>query len=142
MHGEAAGVSDLVTKQCEYLRARLSANIDETASLERYSVALTGALWAWMATNRPLPWDLIAWLPVLLTGFLGLRAIAVYGRIRSITQHLARVESAAGVPKDVGWFTTWEVAGSRWRTATAVAWWSGVTVVNAAFAVAVLRPVR
>jgi hypothetical protein len=137
---ESATASEFFAKQTEYLRTRLSANIDETASLERYSIALTGAMWAWMATHRPLPSGLIPWLPVLLTILLGVRAMVVYGRIRSIRQYLTRAEEAAGVPKEVRWFVTEELAGSRWRPATAVAWWSGLTVVNVAFGLAATRP--
>lgn len=124
--------------ETEYLRERLSINIDETATLERYAIATTGALWVWIGTHQVTGiqmFDILNWLPLLLTMFLGFRCIAVYLRIKSIRAYLTKIEIFAKIPDGLDWVSLHEVSGARYRVLTASAFWSGINLVNLGIAI-------
>jgi hypothetical protein len=132
---EPIGLPDYLIGESDYLRARLSASIDETSALERHAIAATGLLWAWIGANAETAAAELCWLPLLLSAFLGLRALAVLGRIRSIRGYLSQLERAAHLPQGLGWMASLEAAGGRWRTVTAFVFWSGINVVNLSLAI-------
>ena len=130
---------DYLQKESEYLRSRLTTNIDETASLEKYAIATTGAIWAWLGTHDISAIPVLYWLPFLLTTFLGIRAIAVYIRIKTIRNYLAKIENSSDIPKGLCWAATFEVSGARYRLLTASIFWWGINAVNLVIALVVLH---
>jgi hypothetical protein len=130
MSEQSIGLPEYLEKECEYLRTRLSTNIDETAALERLAITATGGLWAWIGTHGATAVPVLFWLPLLLTLFLGFRAIAVYLRIKSIRTYLAKLEAAANVPRGLGWIACLEGSGGRYRVLTANLFWAGINLVN------------
>lgn len=135
MNENATGLPEYLQKECEYLRTRMASNIDETAALERYAIAVTGALWAWIGTHNITAIHMLFWLPLLLTMFLGLRALAVYARIKSIREYLAKLDIAAKVPHGLGWIGSLEASGARYRLFSANVFWLGINLVNFALAI-------
>ena len=120
MGDAVAGLPGYLEKECEYLRTRLAVNIDETGALERHAIVATGVLWAWLATHQVVAGlSALAWLPLAVTLFFGFRAVAVYYRVQSVRTYLAKLEAAADLPGGLGWATSLELSGGRYRLWTA-----------------------
>ena len=103
--------STLVTSEYDFLRKEIATSIEETRSLERAALVLTGAIWAWLLTHAPVPPG--AWvIPPVLVALAAYRAHAINRSFKLIATYISAREKALlpeltdfGQGKVYGWET-------------------------------------
>lgn len=127
--------SDYLLGESEHLRTLYRESAQETWTLERYAMAATALVWSWCAAHLDAPgFRLLIWTPVIITIVLGLRAWSIYRNMAVACQYLARLESALGLPEELGWERHLARHRNPLRIATAYLFWpliSSIAVVVA-----------
>jgi hypothetical protein len=68
-------ITEYIIKESEHVRKVYDDRINQTRTLERYSLLATGAIWSWCATNlASTAVQILIWLPAVITFLFGVRA--------------------------------------------------------------------
>lgn len=88
----------------EALKAEIAELVKQTTAHMSFAVAACGAILAWLLTH-PMPGEVIAWarwLPLVVSGLLGLFALAAYLRVGEKGSYLRTLETRLAFP-GLGW---------------------------------------
>ena len=133
--------NDFHLTEFETLHSESGRYIKELFSLERYVVAGTIAVYAWLIVNPSNDLPTIAWCLPLIFGFLGiLRSIAIGFQLKCLSKYLRTVEksfiristSKHGDDHPVGWECFWRAQKGQKRIVwSAITFWSILLVFQA-----------
>jgi len=99
--------------------------IRETATLERFAVALTAGVWTWCFSNpRSVIVPVLLWTPALAICFLGLRALSHHLYAVRLTARIDRIQEHFRVPDEFRWSSLTVLRQSPFRAGTAYAFWA------------------
>jgi len=97
-------LADYIVKESEHVRKVYDDRINQTRTLERYSLLATGAIWSWCATNLDSPAvQILIWLPAVITFLFGVRAWGNAKAIYMTREYLAKIENSISLPENIGW---------------------------------------
>jgi hypothetical protein len=117
---------ELVLKIYDSVRQEIQEFIKELGQLVVYAVIASGAVWSWVLVslqelnNVGKPSAIIVLLvPTVLATFFFLRAIAIRQLINVASDHVAKIEAAFRLNKNLGWDSFWHARrmnkrSSRW----------------------------
>src|SRR5947209_16801814 len=78
-------------KEYEALRVEINDTLREIRMIERYAVAASGAIWAWVATRPNL--HVAVWvLPLLLVAAGFIRNSILYAHVRQLSDYIRLLE--------------------------------------------------
>ena len=104
MPSEQNTITEFLLKEVEHVRNAYDGRVSQTRALERYSLSLTGIIWAWCSTNLEIPAvRILVWMPALITFLFGIRA---WGNARAMNRtrgYLVKLETTLSLPEDMGW---------------------------------------
>jgi hypothetical protein len=124
-------------KEAEQLRNLYMASAKEIGSLERYTLIATGAIWSWgLAQQNESYVSLLAWVPLVLQIFFGLRAWGIYQDMVWIRKYLSEIETTMGIPEQLGWGHRRDERKRRLRVITGFAFWIALPLLTVLVAVA------
>lgn len=97
-------IEEFTMKEIEYVRNAYEERINQTRTLERYSLLATGGIWSWCATNIESPEvALLKWMPAIITFLFGMRAWGSAKAIYATKDYLLRLETYLALPEEIGW---------------------------------------
>ncbi len=118
--------------------------IERTESDQKNGLVITGAFWAWLATNSdklytPVDW-LAVWLPTIIMLFFFYRWRMLSDAMDQAADYMIQLEEYFKVPDGLGWEHYLKEAREKKRIpehmeVTAKLFWQGLIVVNVAIAV-------
>lgn len=91
-----------------HLKSEIMLCIQGIENTERYALVFSGAIWAWLATQK---WNfaffVILFVPALLTKLLEIKRRSLANSINRIAEYIKRIEDAVGVTDEkvgrLGW---------------------------------------
>lgn len=100
---------DYLQEEQKQRREEIEHLIERTESDQRNALLLTGAFWAWMATNTEKLYgpfnNVAALLPTIIMCFFYYRWKMLTNAIDQIADYMKRVEEFFAVPEGLGWET-------------------------------------
>ena len=113
-----------VMKEIEHLRKLSDNALNETRTLERFALVLTGVIWSWCATNFGLTKTVILiWFPALATFLFGIRAFGMYRYSLGIKKYILDAERHYQLPEHFGWEKIEGRFGPELRVITSYMFW-------------------
>jgi hypothetical protein len=104
MNPKDIDLSEYLVKESEHVRKVYDDRINQTRTLERYSLLATGAIWSWCATNLDSPAvQILIWLPAVITFLFGVRAWGNAKAIYMTRDYLIKIENRISLPENIGW---------------------------------------
>lgn len=95
--------ADYAKEEAEYARNAITPLLARIEELEKYALALTGAIWAWaVANNKNQAVDLLLWAPLVIQSLLAFRALTAWRCAKLHMEYLVRLEAEIGVPLGMG----------------------------------------
>lgn len=96
----------LLISEHQSLRNEILFQIKELVNLQKSALYVSGALWAWFATNKPDDIFLfVVWLPLLISITNLWKLSSTRNLIDDTADYLYRIERRLELPKDMGWQT-------------------------------------
>ena len=93
---EERNITEYLLKEAEHIRKAYDDRVSQTRALERYSLFLTGIIWAWCSTNFEFPAiRILVWMPSLITFLFGIRAWGNSIAMNRTRDYLAKLEKIA-----------------------------------------------
>jgi hypothetical protein len=94
-------VDAFVLAEYAALREEIKWIIDQIDTLERNALILTGAVWAWIATQN---WDdAYVMLPLVLSVLFFIKRRSLSFALRGAAKYVLKIEEHFTLPKGIGW---------------------------------------
>lgn len=97
----------LIESEYGFLREEVAESLKESANLEKLAAGASGAVWAWLFTQKqPVP--SLAWaIPIVFVALGGMRSWTLYESVKMIARYMKDREKdvSAFRPERAGWET-------------------------------------
>lgn len=126
---------DFLLSEHSSLREEVIGLTKEISALQRNALYLSGALWAWFASQAtPAEPAFILYLPTVLSALIFLRTITIDALIGNIDNYLLKMKEKVGVPDSLGWEKYLKNISKPFRSVWNIIYWSFLIAGNAILA--------
>ncbi len=127
----------------DYLTKQIHWRITQIVADQRNGLILTGALWAWLATNDSNQiFEFVKWAPVAIVILFSIKRVSMSLAIREQRLYLKTLEDKFNLPEGTGWVRTRKATPRLGKALRiwSILYWVSLLVANTALALLTTQP--